>query len=84
MHFVAAPAAGLNLDVVDIGNILHDTLGQRKAERKVFEMQRRHHHHGVRNAVVDERCGHLVDDEVGLARAVQIKDAYGLRSSRHV
>ncbi|MNN36762.1 hypothetical protein D3C81_1506700 [compost metagenome] len=50
------------MDLRVVGN---DALGQRKAHGERFQVQRRGHHHGVRDAVVDQRdrqlLGHVVE-----------------------
>jgi hypothetical protein len=64
-----AAAAGfdpavLDLDVVDLRRLLDEMLGQREAAGEVFEVAGRGHHHGMTDAVVDQRHRHLFGDHL--------------------
>ncbi|EDT02500.1 hypothetical protein BamIOP4010DRAFT_3965 [Burkholderia ambifaria IOP40-10] len=68
-HFGAAgPAFGF--DVEDVGRALDDPFAQREAEAERVEVDRRRHHHGVRDAVEHECNRRLVDDAIDGAQRV--------------
>jgi len=54
----------LDVDPVALARPHDDLFAQREAERKVFQVGRRGHHDGMRDPVVDQCDGNLVDDQV--------------------
>ena len=51
-----------DIQPLDFVDRRHDAFGQAEAERKVFEILRRRHHHGVGAAVIGERDRRLLRD----------------------
>jgi hypothetical protein len=54
----------LDVDPVALARPHDDLFAERKAKGEVFQVGRRGHHDGVRDAVVDERDGDFVDHQV--------------------
>ena len=67
-HLEAAAAARafelLDLDVVDLRRLLDDALGEREAAGEILEVAGRGHHHGMADAVIDQRHRHLLGDDL--------------------
>ena len=59
LHLDAA-ADRLDLDVADLRRLFDDALGEREAAGEILEVAGRGHHHGVTDAVVDQRDRHLL------------------------
>ena len=59
-----AAADRLDLDVVDLRRLLDDALGEREAAGEILEVAGRGHHHGVADAVVDQRHRHFLGDDL--------------------
>ena len=73
---------GLHLHVQQLGRVLQPAFGQREAEAKVLQVQRRGQHHGLRDAVDRQRGGPL-DGHLLSGSAVRLHGMQGRAGSRH-
>ena len=59
-----AAADRLDLDVVDLRRLVDDVLGQREAAGEILEIAGRGHHHGMADAVIDQRHRDFLGDDL--------------------
>lgn len=59
--------------MIDLGGVLDDALAQGKAAREIAEIGRACHHHGVRDAVIDQRHRHFLDQHVQPVEVVAVE-----------
>ncbi len=73
-----------DLEIFDIGNTLHQAFVQAEADRKIFQILRRRHHHSLRAAVIGHGDRNFLGNEPNaiLAHAVSPSRAVHFSNSR--